>query len=274
MNGLEFCRNINDIHVKMILLSGKADEKTAIIAFNQDIIDKYITKHDPLVLERLQADIDLLQKQYHCDLYQYVSNTIICEKTQFMCEKQFHGFLDKLCDKFNIVEFYYAFDEYAYILLDHEGKVYTLKIATQESEIQEHNNKNNLVTKIHRLPIDQQYYYTFSPSERKIIGLSSYQDFVKSKNHKHAALYDSLLCDQYKHQYFITLSGNKIYLTQREAQCLYFLLKGYTAKQIGIELYLSLRTIQDYTNQLKKKLALPSKQHIVASINSEEIIVA
>lgn len=51
MNGVEFCRKIADLPVKKILLTGEADHKIAVEAFNEGIIDKFIRKdEEPLDL--------------------------------------------------------------------------------------------------------------------------------------------------------------------------------------------------------------------------------
>ena len=44
MNGLEFCRNIQNLPIRKIMLTGRADTKLAVEAFNQKIIDKFLLK--------------------------------------------------------------------------------------------------------------------------------------------------------------------------------------------------------------------------------------
>lgn len=44
IDGLEFCRMIENTNVKKILLTGQADEKLAIQAFNEGVIHRYIKK--------------------------------------------------------------------------------------------------------------------------------------------------------------------------------------------------------------------------------------
>ena len=44
MNGLEFCAQLTDRDVRRVLLTGVADEKTAVQAFDAGLIDHYLPK--------------------------------------------------------------------------------------------------------------------------------------------------------------------------------------------------------------------------------------
>jgi DNA-binding CsgD family transcriptional regulator len=64
---------------------------------------------------------------------------------------------------------------------------------------------------------------------------------------------------------FKTNDKNKVnyQLTSRQIECLYFLAKGMTAKQIGRELNISQRTIEHYLENLKNKLGCHSKYDLI-----------
>ena len=64
MNGLEFCARVNDPDVKRILLTGVADEKTAVHAFNEGLIDLYLPKKDLNSYEGVIPYIESLQEAY------------------------------------------------------------------------------------------------------------------------------------------------------------------------------------------------------------------
>lgn len=53
------------------------------------------------------------------------------------------------------------------------------------------------------------------------------------------------------------------HLTKRQAECLYFLVKGMTAKQIADEMGLSKRTVESYTVTLKEKFQCLSKPELI-----------
>ncbi|PCI37067.1 MAG: hypothetical protein COB50_04055 [Thiotrichales bacterium] len=74
--------------------------------------------------------------------------------------------------------------------------------------------------------------------------------------------------------YCITLYNNRIEFTEREAECLYYLLKGYSAKHIARFMEISYRTVEDHTNTIKTKTGFATKFQIVASIQDRETIQA
>ncbi|HQT26105.1 MAG TPA: response regulator, partial [Burkholderiales bacterium] len=64
MNGLELCEAVRGLPCKKILLTGQADEKLAVDAFNRKLIDRFIKKNDPDALNRLEGEIIQLQKDF------------------------------------------------------------------------------------------------------------------------------------------------------------------------------------------------------------------
>lgn len=64
MNGLEFCERVRDLPCKKILLTGEANEKIAVGAFNSGLIDRYIQKSDSRALDILEIEIAELKNQY------------------------------------------------------------------------------------------------------------------------------------------------------------------------------------------------------------------
>lgn len=57
LDGLSFFRALHSSAAKRILLTGKADERVAIQAFNEGLIDLFFMKHDPTIRNQLQAAI-------------------------------------------------------------------------------------------------------------------------------------------------------------------------------------------------------------------------
>lgn len=52
-------------------------------------------------------------------------------------------------------------------------------------------------------------------------------------------------------------------LTKREKECLYWLVKGMTAKEIGKKLNLSYRTIEDHIDKIKSKFGCDTKSQLI-----------
>jgi DNA-binding CsgD family transcriptional regulator len=58
-----------------------------------------------------------------------------------------------------------------------------------------------------------------------------------------------------------TFQDNK--LTQRQMDCLFYLSRGYSIKQIANELQLSPRTVEHYLENIKLKLACTNRSHLI-----------
>lgn len=60
-------------------------------------------------------------------------------------------------------------------------------------------------------------------------------------------------------------------LTWREQQVFHLTVLGLSARQIGLELDLSNRTIEDYIGRLKMKLAVETKQELIQTLLTQTI---
>ncbi|KTD22060.1 Response regulator containing a CheY-like receiver domain and an HD-GYP domain [Legionella lansingensis] len=137
MDGIEFCRRIDNTKIKKILLTGQADEKLAIEAFNEGLIHRYIQKSDPHASELITKSIYDLQLQY----FQVMSDTIVrmLSVTSPSClyDKKFAEFFLQLCQERRIVEYYLADNSGSFLLLDEDANVSFL-IVKSESDMQLH----------------------------------------------------------------------------------------------------------------------------------------
>ena len=70
--------------------------------------------------------------------------------------------------------------------------------------------------------------------------------------------------------YFIGASYPGVYLTRREAQCLVFMVRGYTLKEIGSRLGLSARTIECYARGVRVKFACSSRARLIEAVVASE----
>jgi DNA-binding CsgD family transcriptional regulator len=71
--------------------------------------------------------------------------------------------------------------------------------------------------------------------------------------------------------YYINHNGKLISLTKREAECIQLLKQGLSAKQTAYTLQISVRTVESYLNNLKRKAHCHSKLALLAKIkNSDE----
>lgn len=63
--------------------------------------------------------------------------------------------------------------------------------------------------------------------------------------------------------YVIDPENLEVYLTQREAECAFYLMRGFTMKEIARDLALSPRTIEFYLKRIKEKMQTHSKSEVV-----------
>lgn len=87
------------------------------------------------------------------------------------------------------------------------------------------------------------------------------------------------------HHYILNSNENKFGLTLRESECVFLLIRGKSAKEIGVLLSLSKRTIESYIENIKNKMDCKNKaeilvkavlngyhNHIPARLNQTDII--
>lgn len=65
------------------------------------------------------------------------------------------------------------------------------------------------------------------------------------------------------HQYYFSDEYERFGLTKREAQCLFFIIRGKTAKYIASVLDLSIRTVEAYIQNIKDKLDCRNKSNLI-----------
>ncbi len=122
LNGLELCRRIKDKPVKKILLTGKADEKLAISAFNEGLIDHFIQKNDADIISQINDSIKKLQNQYFLEATRAIIRLLGIENAGFLHDPVFIDLFATLCKKNNIVEYYLTETTGSFLMLDMQAK--------------------------------------------------------------------------------------------------------------------------------------------------------
>ena len=135
MDGLEFCRRITDTNIKKILLTGKADEKLAIEAFNEGLIHRYIRKNDPHAAELITRSIYELQWQYFQDMSDMIARMLSISSPNCLRDKKFADFFINLCEEKKTVEYYLADNSGSFLLLDEDAKVSFLIVKNEADRL-------------------------------------------------------------------------------------------------------------------------------------------
>lgn len=133
IGGLDFCKQIENPNIRKILLTGKADEKTAIKAFNEGLIDRFILKQDPDVIESLNQSIVELQREYFSQSERMLADALSIGKHSFLRDPKFVEKFEEICFKLNIVEYYLCSNPDGILMLDAEGNSNLLLLPSEEA---------------------------------------------------------------------------------------------------------------------------------------------
>lgn len=139
MNGLEFLMALKNPFIKKVLLTGQADTELAIKAFNKQLIDQYIDKHDPRLKKVLNNAIASFQDQYFRNSFKLITDPIIAQNYDaFLTDAGFQQFFEEMREKTGCVEYYLIEKPHAgYLMVDERGKRRCLLIHG-ESSLAEH----------------------------------------------------------------------------------------------------------------------------------------
>jgi CheY-like chemotaxis protein len=183
MNGVELLDKIKDLFLKKVLLTGEADEKIAVMAFNEGIIDKYIKKSSDSMIKQVSDIINNSSIDFFRKISTPIISALVSSDNCILTEKDFFSFFEKILLANNIIEYYLIDKSGSYLMLNKKGHSYFLIIKT-EDEINQlyevacgnHANKNIkdalkrreklpvlLTEKEHKLPINnwENFLYNF-----------------------------------------------------------------------------------------------------------------
>ncbi len=132
INGLEFCRRIKNPAIKKILLTGKADEKIAVQAFNQGLIDRFILKQESNVSTILNQSIVELQHLYFRQVERVLADALSIGKHAFLRDSAFVEKFREICAEQKIVEFYLCCDPEGMLMVDERGGSFLLLIPNDD----------------------------------------------------------------------------------------------------------------------------------------------
>jgi CheY-like chemotaxis protein len=121
IDGITFCQRLDNPNIGKVLLTGRADDATAIEAFNAGIIDRFIRKNDPQAIDKLQKAIVELQRRYFERASAFVSETLALGNFRFLRDPAFREVLRGISATFQPVEYYVHCNPTGLLLLDAWG---------------------------------------------------------------------------------------------------------------------------------------------------------
>ncbi len=132
MDGLELCRQISNPNIKKILLTGQADEKLVIDAFNEGVIHRYVKKSDANAAELITKNIYELQYQYFQSMSNMIVRMLSVSSPSCLQDKNYQAFFKDLLKEKNIVEYYMADNSGSFLMLDEDAGISFLIVRTQD----------------------------------------------------------------------------------------------------------------------------------------------
>lgn len=130
MNGLDFCKNITDPHIKKVLFTGVATEAVAVEAFNEGIIDQYIRKHEHAVYDRLNKTIRQFQRDYIRNLFVTANDVLPLDVPEILSDPAVAELIDSLGKSHGLTEYYYAERPNGFFFVNASGEMKRLVIET------------------------------------------------------------------------------------------------------------------------------------------------
>lgn len=138
IDGLEFCRRIKNPAIKKILLTGKADAKVAVQAFNEGLIDRFIQKQDQDIAHILNEAIVELQQAYFQQMERMLSDALTIGKHLFLRDPLFAEKFKEIRESLQIVEYYLCVEPDGMLMLDANGQASLLVIPNHDELLGEY----------------------------------------------------------------------------------------------------------------------------------------
>jgi len=133
LNGLEFCRRIENPAIRKIILTGKADEHVAVKSFNEGLIDRFIRKHDTDAVEALNRAVDDMQDAYFDKACRTILDGLAVAEYAFLKDRALAAHVNGIFETLGIVEHYLSYQPNGLLMFDSAGTPYLMIIHTDES---------------------------------------------------------------------------------------------------------------------------------------------
>lgn len=136
INGIEFCRKIADLPIKKIMLTGEAGHDLAVAAFNEGIIDAFLTKDIDRINHELGKIVLKMRLKYFSDVSLSLMGASLGE-----CKEapEYVQVFDRFIHENQIVEYYRIDRLGSYLGLDKYAHPYWLVIKSENSFLEELN---------------------------------------------------------------------------------------------------------------------------------------
>ncbi|MDR2267906.1 MAG: hypothetical protein LBD81_00455, partial [Holosporaceae bacterium] len=106
MNGVEFCKSIKDRNIRKILLTGAADERIAVEAFNRGYINRFIKKGSENFFKSTESSIRKSAHYYFSSYTEDIFRYLSIHKRNHLKDPVFASFFSTVCANRGYEEYY------------------------------------------------------------------------------------------------------------------------------------------------------------------------
>ncbi len=135
INGIEFCQKIAHLPILKIMLTGHADFKIAVDAFNKGIIDRFLVKDTPFMLDEINKEVKAMQELFFERLSYPLFTSFSAKKETLVQSPEFKDHFIRVINEINAREFYLLNPLGSYLLINQNGlKFYFLVLLDNHLE--------------------------------------------------------------------------------------------------------------------------------------------
>jgi CheY-like chemotaxis protein len=128
MNGLEFCAALADPHIRKAMLTGVADEKIAVEAFNAGLIHRFIPKQTMDPVEPVRNSVTELLHDYFNQYTAPLKTTLAIDPPGFLMDPEIARYVERLMEREDLVEYYLVNDPHGLMMLKANGEIWRVAI--------------------------------------------------------------------------------------------------------------------------------------------------
>ncbi|WP_412755090.1 response regulator [Legionella pneumophila] len=122
INGIEFCKKIKEKKIFKIMLTAEADKDTAIKAFNNGLIDKFILKTSENLYPEITLAVDDLTQRYFRELTKNIVNAFENSINDLFDNKLYQQLFASVLIQAQAVEYYLVDNSGSFLFLDKDAK--------------------------------------------------------------------------------------------------------------------------------------------------------
>lgn len=121
LNGLEFCSELTDPYLQKAMLTGVADEKVAVQAFNAKLINRFIPKNTSHSISDILAFTEELLHDYFAQHTARLVSTLTMNPPAFLLNKDVGRVFRRIMQKQRIIEYYLMHEPPGFLMLRADG---------------------------------------------------------------------------------------------------------------------------------------------------------